>query len=117
MLLLTKLGLLVISQSLERIRLIKVCREFFLKPNLQIPGNVSHVCPSFHGLYAIPVQDGAVNHTQGFTDAAATDDAHKLTTLTSKGMAGVAVRILIDEDFANEVKDLFDKGKKGKEVN
>jgi len=74
-------------------------------------GNVSHVCPSFHGLYAIPVKDNAANHTPGFTDAAATDEAHKLTILTSKGMAGVALRVLLDDRFAKDVKEQFEAAK------
>jgi hypothetical protein len=63
-------------------------------------------------LYAIPVKDNAVNHTQGFTDAASTDEAHRLTILTSKGMAGVALRVLIDDSFANEVKVQFGLARK-----
>ncbi|KAN0115536.1 aminobenzoyl-glutamate utilization protein B [Hyaloscypha variabilis] len=75
-------------------------------------GNVSHVCPSFHGVYAIPVKDNAVNHTPGFHDAAGTEEAHRLTILTSKGMAGVGLRLLIDEAFAKEVKEQFDEAQK-----
>ncbi|KAF8853609.1 metal-dependent amidase/aminoacylase/carboxypeptidase [Acephala macrosclerotiorum] len=70
-------------------------------------GNVSYVVPSFHGLYAIPIKDNAANHTPGFTDAAGTDEAHRLTLLTSKGMAGVAVKVLTDEVFTKKVEDGF----------
>lgn len=70
-------------------------------------GNVSHVVPSFHGLYTIPIKDNAANHTPGFTDAAATKESHELTILTSKGMAGVGLRVLIDDAFAAEVKSSF----------
>jgi len=58
-------------------------------------------------LYAIPVKDNAANHTPDFTDAAATDEAHKLTILTSKGMAGVALRVLVDDAFTNKIKEQF----------
>lgn len=70
-------------------------------------GNVSHVVPTFHGLYRIPIKDNAANHTQGFTDAAATKEAHELTILTSKGMAGVGLQVLTDDDFAAELKASF----------
>lgn len=73
-------------------------------------GNVSHVVPSFHGLYAIPIKDNAANHTPGFTDAAATKESHELTILTSKGMAGVGLRLLLDDVFAAEVKGSFKAG-------
>jgi hypothetical protein len=63
-------------------------------------------------LYAIPVKDNAANHTPDFTDAAATDEAHKLTILTSKGMAGVALRVLVDDAFVNEMKEQFDAVRK-----
>jgi hypothetical protein len=70
-------------------------------------GNVSQVVPSFHGLYSIPIKDNAANHTPGFTDAAGTTEAHELTILTSKGMAGVGLRVLMDDEFAAEVKGSF----------
>ncbi|KAH8750122.1 metal-dependent amidase/aminoacylase/carboxypeptidase [Hyaloscypha sp. PMI_1271] len=78
-------------------------------------GNVSHICPSFHGVYAIPVKDNAVNHTPGFTKAAGTDDAHKLTILTSKGMAGVGMRVLFDDAFAKNVEDQFEETQKAED--
>jgi hypothetical protein len=45
----------------------------------------------------------------GFTDATATDDAHQLTVLTSKGMAGTAWKVLADDMFAKEVKAAFER--------
>lgn len=99
--------------SLVHTPLIKVPETLFLKTLtwLTMGGNVSHIIPSFHGLYSIPINDNAANHTPGFTDAAATDEAHRLTLLTSKGMAGVALRFLTDEKFAKEVKDSFERDK------
>lgn len=72
-------------------------------------GNVSKVCPGFHPTYYIPTTDGAPNHTHGFTSGAATDEAHQLTILTSKGMAGTAWRMLTDDEFAGMVKASFEK--------
>ena len=80
-----------------------------------LTGNVSHVCPSFHGVYAIPVEDNAVNHTPGFTKAAGTDEAYRLTVATSKGMAGVGLRVLLDDAFAKEVKAQFEAAKQAEQ--
>lgn len=63
-------------------------------------------------MYAIPVKDNAVNHTPGFHDAAGTDEAHRLTILTSKGMARVGLRLLINDAFAKEVKEQFEDARK-----
>ncbi len=63
-------------------------------------------------MYAIPVKDNAVNHTPGFHDAAGRDEAHKLTILTSKGMAGVGLKVLVDDEFAKRVKEQFEEAKK-----
>ncbi|KAH8807892.1 hypothetical protein F5884DRAFT_821427 [Xylogone sp. PMI_703] len=71
-------------------------------------GNVSHICPSIHPNYKIPVKDNAPNHTKGFTDAAGTEDSYKLTVSTSKGMAAVALKFLADDAFAKEVRDAFE---------
>lgn len=80
--------------------------------NSQTAGNVSKVCPGFHATYGIPTPNGAANHTEGFTEGAATDEAHRLTVLTSKGMAGTAWRVLTDDAFAGQVKASFERGKR-----
>jgi hypothetical protein len=74
-------------------------------------GNVSKVCPGFHATYRIPTPGHAANHTPGFTEGAATDEAHQLTILTSKGMAGTAWKVLTDARFAGDVKASFERGK------
>lgn len=60
-------------------------------------------------MYSIPITNNASNHTPGFTDAAGTDEAHRLTLLTSKGMAGTALSFLVDDQFAKECKERFEK--------
>lgn len=70
-------------------------------------GNVTQVCPGIHPVYIIPAKDGASNHTHEFTAAAATDEAHKLTIDTAKGMAGAAWRVLVDDEFAKAVWEDF----------
>lgn len=62
-------------------------------------GNVSYVCPSFHGMFGIPSAEGAYNHTPGFTAAAGTDRAHDLGIVTAKGMA-----VLADDKVAAAVR-------------
>lgn len=54
-------------------------------------GNVSYVVPSIHPVFAIPVEDGAGNHTAGFTAAAATEEAHRATLRASKALAMTAL--------------------------
>lgn len=73
---------------------------------------MSKVCPGFHATYSIPTPDGAANHTHGFTAGAATDEAHRLTILTSKGMAGTAWKMLTDDGYAGKVKASFENGKR-----
>lgn len=70
-------------------------------------GNVSHVVPSFHGIFAIPTAPGVPCHNRAFTDAAGTTEAHREAVKAGKGMAMVAVRILEDADLAARVKHDF----------
>ena len=56
-------------------------------------GNVSYVVPSIHPVFGIPVEDGAGNHTAGFTAAAATVEAHRATLRASKALAMTALEL------------------------
>jgi hypothetical protein len=67
--------------------------------------------PGFHGTYWIDTPGQAANHTHGFAEGAGSDEAHRRTMLTSKGMAGTAWRVLSDEGFALEVKAGFERWK------
>lgn len=69
-------------------------------------GNVSHVAPSIHPMYQIPHRSG--NHTAGFTEAAATDEAHQLTLTASKAMAHAALDWLTDPDLRDRAQADFD---------
>lgn len=71
-------------------------------------GNVSHICPSIHPAYRIPVKNDAPNHTKEFTEAAGTDEGYRLTILTGKAMAAVGAKLLTDDQFASEVKNAFE---------
>jgi amidohydrolase len=55
-------------------------------------GNVSHVVPSIHPMFAIPTD--AANHTPGFTAAAATREAHLATLKAATGLAMTALDVL-----------------------
>jgi hypothetical protein len=68
---------------------------------------VSYEVPSIHPIYAIPTLPGQGNHTRGFTDAAATEEAHRLTLKSAKGIAVVAWKVLADKAFAEEVQKAF----------
>ncbi|KAJ5261326.1 hypothetical protein N7478_011921 [Penicillium angulare] len=74
-------------------------------------GNVSYEVPSFHGHYFIPTPPGTAMHTDAFRDAAKAEEAHSITMSVSKGMAVTALRVLIEDDFATEAKNNFEKDK------
>ena len=71
-------------------------------------GNVSHVVPSIHPMYAIPTEDGAGNHTPGFTAAAATDAAHDSTFTAAKALALTALDWLTDPQLRETAQADFD---------
>ncbi|MEX2081576.1 MAG: peptidase dimerization domain-containing protein, partial [Dehalococcoidia bacterium] len=52
-------------------------------------GNVSYVVPSIHPFFGIPAQFG--NHHPGFTEAAATPEAHENALLAATGLAWTAI--------------------------
>ncbi|KAJ5113599.1 hypothetical protein N7456_002133 [Penicillium angulare] len=68
-------------------------------------GNVSYVVPGFHGIFCIPV-DG-VNHTPQFTSGAGSAEGHKRAIACAAGMAVVACQVLVDDEFAEKVKNDF----------
>ena len=77
---------------------------------------MSHVCPSIHPIYLIPSDDNASNHTKQFTKAAISDEAYRLTLITSRGMAATAWKFLSDDTFAADVEAEFAEAKKGREA-
>ncbi|KAE8382661.1 hypothetical protein BDV26DRAFT_252894 [Aspergillus bertholletiae] len=70
-------------------------------------GNVSQIMPALHAVIGIPVSNGAKNHTREFTAATAGDEAHRRTILSGKAMAMAGWRLLIDEEFFQDVKGAF----------
>ncbi|CAG8962114.1 hypothetical protein HYFRA_00005157 [Hymenoscyphus fraxineus] len=71
-------------------------------------GNVTYVCPGFHGRFGIPVTEGSANHTPGFTACAATIEAHRLTITAAKGMAIAGWQVLESEEVAAQVRRQFE---------
>ncbi len=69
-------------------------------------GNVSHVVPSIHPLYAIPATSG--NHTPDFTAAAASDQSHAATFVAAKAMAQAGLDWLTDADLRQRAQNHFD---------
>jgi hypothetical protein len=74
-------------------------------------GNVTQVCPGFHPVYNIPTENGASNHTKEFTAAVITDEAYRITLVTAQGMAATAWKFLTEDNFAEDVKSEFERGK------
>ena len=68
-------------------------------------GNVSHVVPSIHPLYAIGT--GEVNHTLGFTKSANCPEAHEQTLVVAKVMAYVGIDVLTTDGLLEAIKKEF----------
>lgn len=68
---------------------------------------MSYAVPGFHGLFCIPT-DG-VNHTPQFTSGAGSPEGYERSIACAAGMAIVACRVLVDDDFANAVKEDFER--------
>ena len=63
-------------------------------------GNVSHVVPSFQGAFIICREKGVAIHHPRFTVSSGTDEAHAAALNCAHGMAMLAVRALVDDDFS-----------------
>ncbi|KAJ4344955.1 hypothetical protein N0V95_006068 [Ascochyta clinopodiicola] len=72
-------------------------------------GNVSHIIPSFHGAFTIPADKDVSAHNPAFAACAGTDEGHKAALTCAKGMAMLALRILLDEDVARRAKEDFEQ--------
>ena len=69
-------------------------------------GNVSHVVPSLHPIYAIEADAG--NHTAGFTAAAASDSAHEATLRAARAMTLTALDWLSDAELRQQTQAAFE---------
>ena len=71
-------------------------------------GNVSHLVPSFHGGFIIPAGPEISAHNPGFAACAGTEEALQAALTCAKGMAMLALRILVDDDLAQRAKADFE---------
>ncbi|KAJ7285069.1 hypothetical protein C8J57DRAFT_708854 [Mycena rebaudengoi] len=72
-------------------------------------GNVSHVLPSLHPAYAIPTPPNGGNHTIGFTEAAASKEAHSAAMIITKALAYTSFRVLRSDALFRLVRRAFDE--------
>ncbi|KAM0425305.1 hypothetical protein ACHAPT_009361 [Fusarium lateritium] len=73
-------------------------------------GNVSYLVPSFHGAFAITSDPGTAIHSPKFAEAASTSEAHAAAINVAKGMAMMAIRVLLEESLAGEARRDFETG-------
>ncbi|KAF7158062.1 hypothetical protein CNMCM5623_002574 [Aspergillus felis] len=70
-------------------------------------GNVSYAVPGFHGMFTIPAE--GVNHTPQFTAGAGSQASYERCLDCAAGMAVVACQMLVDDEFATQVKEDFQR--------
>ncbi|KAI1761066.1 hypothetical protein GGR53DRAFT_506932 [Hypoxylon sp. FL1150] len=71
-------------------------------------GNVAHVVPSFHGAFIVPTAPDVALHSKDFAQAASTDEAHQVALNCARGMALMAMRVLLDEKVAEGARWNFE---------
>ncbi|CAG8549586.1 16551_t:CDS:2 [Dentiscutata heterogama] len=74
-------------------------------------GNVTYLVPGFHPLYDIRTSIPAVNHQREFTAECKSKSAHEETIKATSCMTLVGLDFLLDDEFAKQVKDCFNKSK------
>ncbi|RSM20342.1 hypothetical protein CDV31_000837 [Fusarium ambrosium] len=74
-------------------------------------GNVSYLVPSFHGAFTITSDPNVAIHSPKFAEAASADEAHATAMKTAKGMAMLAIRVLIEENIAHGARRDFETDK------
>jgi len=79
-------------------------------------GHVTYTLPALHPGFSIPTVENGGNHTSAFTNAARTIEAHQACLNVSKALAGVGIRLLMDEEFAKNVKETFEEDKQRRMV-
>ena len=70
-------------------------------------GDVSHVVPSIHPVYAIG--SGEVNHSRGFTAVANTPEAHRATLTAAKAMAHTCIDVLTTDGLLEKIRKDFEQ--------
>lgn len=72
-------------------------------------GNVSYTVPSFHGAFGVPTAPDVAIHSPQFAAAAATDEGHAAAIKCAKGMAMLALRVLVDGGVADAARRDFEQ--------
>lgn len=60
-------------------------------------------------MFDIPSEEGSSNHTPGFAEAARTPEAHNCAMKVAKGLAVIGAKFMIDDNFAKETREAFEK--------
>lgn len=68
-------------------------------------GNVTYECPGFHGAFGIDTERGQGNHTKPFAEAAGLDKSLDRAVEWGKGMALVALRVLLDDSYNDVLQE------------
>jgi metal-dependent amidase/aminoacylase/carboxypeptidase family protein len=72
-------------------------------------GNVTQYVPGIHGGFGIQVAPGVSLHSRGFAAAAGTDESHEIALKSGKGLAMLAIRVLVDDAIAESARAEFNK--------
>lgn len=67
-----------------------------------ILGNVSYACPSIQPVFSICTKES--NHTAPFADTTNLPDSYARALSCAKGLAAVAIRVVVDYKFAEAVR-------------
>jgi len=72
---------------------------------------VTYELPGIHPSFAIPIEPNGGNHTKAFTLSAASKEAHIACLNVSKALALTGLRVLVDDELAQQMKETFDADK------
>jgi hypothetical protein len=70
-------------------------------------GSCSYICPGIQAMFPIKATD--LPHSKGFLEASKTDYAHDEALRAGKANALIMLDVLINDDFAAQMKDEFRK--------
>ncbi|KAM0453470.1 hypothetical protein ACHAO4_005063 [Trichoderma viride] len=72
-------------------------------------GNVTQVVPGIHSGFGIQTAPGVSLHSREFAAAAGTDESHEVAMKSGKGMAMLAIKVLVDDAIAESARTEFNK--------
>ncbi|KAL1900571.1 hypothetical protein Sste5346_002294 [Sporothrix stenoceras] len=77
-------------------------------------GNVSQELPGFHGIFGIPAPPNVPPHHRDFADASATPEAQDAALQAARGMAMLALRVLLVPGLVEKVQADFEENRSDK---